>query len=547
MNPRKISKEARILIVLFLLGITFKGFLLWQRSNYIDPDEGYYLLLARNLVSGNGYTINGLFNIVFPPLLPLLIALFYFVFHNLQISLGIITAVSGGLLGLVIFKICRSRFSPRYSVFGAFLVLFIYQLNAIVPINKPYIYVLYRGSDILNSFFVFSILFLAIRLIQTKKIIYSMGAGFLSSLAYLTRPEGLLLWLIVVAILIFLLAVRMAQISFKLILTFILTFIIFSSPYTFYLKKVTGHWMLSGKVAARQEYRNALIKVIKNGDWESFNRVHYSINSNLLEMNDNYFGYHATDRRFESGIMSSLKNTGENLSLSVVVPKVLFPYPLLIFFVIGLIDGLIQILKKKSAFDVILFSVFLYSFVLVAVSYPMPRHHLFLVPVFCIYSLLGIRMILSLFMKKMTKKISYIIVFSIVFFSFASDYIRYFDESSISSKSFKTARQIDRAISEYLKSRGSQIIMSIQPGFAVRAFSDWQVLPRADFYTLLKFALKKRVDHIVLQENTGYYYRIIEMNGSIIPDSVSDKLGYQIIDSRNNFALVRLIKPADSD
>jgi len=547
MNPRKISKEARILIVLFLLGITFKGFLLWQRSNYIDPDEGYYLLLARNLVSGNGYTINGLSNIAFPPLLPLLIALFYFVFHNLQISLGIITAVSGGLLGLVIFKICRSKFSLRYSVFGAFLVLFIYQLNAIVPINKPYIYVLYRGSDILNSFLVFSILFLAIRVIQTKKIIYSMGAGFLSSLAFLTRPEGLLLWLIVVAILIFLLAVQRAQISFKLILTFILTFIIFSSPYTFYLKKVTGHWMLSGKVAAGQEYRNALIKVIKNGDWESFNRVHYSINSNLLEMNDNYFGYHATDRRFESGIMSYLKNIGENLSLSVVVPKVLFPYPLLIFFVIGLIDGLLQILKKKSVFDVILFSVFLYSFVLVVVSYPMPRHHLFLVPVFCIYSLLGIRMVLSLFMKKMTKKISYIIVFSIVFFSFASDYIRYFDESSISSKSFKTARQIDRAISEYLKSRGSQIIMSIQPGFAVRAFSDWQVLPRADFYTLLKFALKKRVDHIILQENNGYYYRIIEMNGSIIPESVSDKLCYQIIDSRNNFALVRLTKPADSD
>ena len=547
MNPRKISNETRILIVLFLLGITFKGFLLWQRSNYIDPDEGYYLLLARNLVSGNGYTINGLSNIMFPPLLPLLIALFYFVFHNLQISLGLITAVSGGLLGLVIFKICRSKFSPRYSLIGAFLVLFIYQLNALVPINKPYIYVLYRGSDILNSFLVFSILFLAIRLIQTKKIIYSVGAGFFSSLAYLTRPEGLLLWLIVVAILIFLLAVQMAQISFKLILTFILTFIIFSSPYAFYLKKVTGHWMLSGKITAGQEYRNALIKVIENSDWESFNRLHFSINSNLLEMNDNYFGHHATDRRFKSGIMSPLKNIGKNLSLSGVVPKVLFPYPLLIFFVIGLIDGLLQILKKKSAFDVILFSVFLYSFLLVAVSYPMPRHHLFLVPLFCIYSLLGIRMVLLLFMKKMTKNISYIIVFSIVFFSFASDYLRYFNESFISSKSFITARQVDRSISEYLKGRGSQIIMSIQPGFAVRAFSDWQILPRADFYTLLKFALKKRVDYIIMQENNGYYYRIIEMNGSIIPDSVSDKLGYQLIDSRNNFALVRLIKPADSD
>jgi hypothetical protein len=98
-----------------------------------------------------------------------------------------------------------------------------------------------------------------------------------------------------------------------------------------------------------------------------------------------------------------------------------------------------------------------------------------------------------------------------------------------------------------LKNRGSHVTMSIQPGFAVRAFSDWQVLPRTDFYTLMKFASKKNVDYIILQENNGYYYRIIEMNGSVIPDSVTDKMGYQIIDTQNNFALVRLIRPAGDD
>jgi 4-amino-4-deoxy-L-arabinose transferase-like glycosyltransferase len=547
MNPRKISRETRVLIVLFLLGIAFKGFLLWQRSSYIDPDEGYYLLLARNLVSGNGYTLNGLSNIMFPPLLPLLIAFFYYIFHNLQLSLGIISAVSGGLLGLVAFKICRSRFSLRYSVFGSFLVLFIYQLNVFVPIAKPYVYILYRGSDIFNCLLVLSSLLMTIRLVQTNKILYSIGAGFFFSMAYLTRPEGFLFWLVVVVLLIFLSAVRMARISFKRILIFMLTFIICSLPYTFYLKNVTGHWMLSGKIAAGQEYRDALIKVIKNGDWESFNGVHYSMDSNLLEMNDNYFGYHTPARRSGSGIMPFLKNIGDNLSLSAVLPKVLFPYPLLFFFVIGITAGSIQILKNRSAFDVILFSVFFYSLALVAVSYPMPRHHLFLVPVFCIYSLLGIRLVLSLFMKKLKRTVSLTIVLSAIFLSFASDYIRYFDASFITSRTYKMVRQVDRTISEYLRSRGTHVIMSMQPEFAVRASSDWQVLPRTDFYTLLKFAVKKRVDHIILKENTGYFFRIIEMNGSFIPDSATDKIGYQIIDSQNNFALVRLIKPASAD
>jgi 4-amino-4-deoxy-L-arabinose transferase-like glycosyltransferase len=547
MNPRKISKDVRVLIVLILLGMLFKGVLLWQRSNYIDPDEGYYLLLARNLVSGNGYTLNGLQNIIFPPLLPFLIALFYFVFHDLQVALGFITAVSGGLLGLVIYKICRLVLSSRYALAGAALALFIYPLNAFIPINKPYPYILYRGSDILNSVLVCAALFLTIRLVQTKKISYAAGAGVATSLAYLTRPEGFLFWLLTVVGLVVLAAVRLVRLPAKHILTLALTFLVCSSPYIFYLKNVTGEWMLSGKVEAGQDYRDALLKVIKASDWQSFNRVHYALDRDRLEMNDQYFGYHPTDRRDRPGLLSRLKNVGDNLWLSPVIPKVLFSYPLVPFFAIGLIGGLIHLLRKKSAFDGILFLAFLYSLGLAAISYPMPRHHLFLVPVFCVYSLMGIQAFLSFARRYLSRTITAVLVLSFVFFSFASDYIRYFDESVVASRNFKSARKIDREISKYLRDRGCRVLMSIQPGFAVWAFSDWQVLPNEDVHTLLTFAVKKRVDYVVLQESRGYHYRIIEMSGSVIPGSSSDKAGYQIIDAKDGFTLVRLIKPADDD
>ncbi len=547
MKRLPIGKEARILIVLFLLGVAFKGFLLWQRSNYIDPDEGYYLLLARNLVSGHGYTLNGLPNIIFPPLLPLLIALLYFIFHNLQVSLGIISAVSGGILGLVVYRICRLRFSARDSFWGAFLGLFIFHLNAFIPLNRPYVDILYRGSDILNSALVCSALYLAIRLAQTKKLGYAMGTGVLCSLAYLTRPEGLLLGLIIIAGLAFLAAFRMARLFIKPILVLLALFVVCAAPYVLYLKNVTGHWMLSGKIAAGRNYREALVQVIKRGDWRDFNKVHYALDPTRLEMKDQYFGYHPGEPRDEPGGSSALKNARENLYLYPVVPKALFSYPLVLLFAVGLVGGIVQIIKGRSEADAILVSAFLYSLALAALSYPMPRHHLFLVPIFCVYSLWGIKILLSLFLKKLSKTLSHALVFSIVFFSFARDYIRYFDDSAIASAAYQRGRQIDRAVSEYLKDRGAKVLMSMQPGFAVRAFSDWQVLPSTDFATLMKFAAHKQVDYVIWPDQRRYHYRIIEMEGSILPASGSDKVAFQTVEARDGFDLIRLTGAADDE
>ena len=71
-----------------LLAFVFKLILLLKRGSYLDPDEGYYILLAQNLLAGRGYTFNGLEHIHFPPFLPLLIALGSMVFSSLLHSSG---------------------------------------------------------------------------------------------------------------------------------------------------------------------------------------------------------------------------------------------------------------------------------------------------------------------------------------------------------------------------------------------------------------------------------------------------------------------------
>jgi len=58
---------------------------------------------------------------------------------------------------------------------------------------------------------------------------------------------------------------------------------------------------------------------------------------------------------------------------------------------------------------------------------------------------------------------------------------------------------------ECLKNRQSKTVMSIQPGFAVRAFSDWQVLPQTDFYTMLKFAMKRGRSYRLEEEAKNFY------------------------------------------
>ncbi|NIQ52338.1 MAG: hypothetical protein GWN71_02350, partial [Gammaproteobacteria bacterium] len=61
-------------------------------------DEGWYLLLGRNLFAGDGYTLAGLQHVTLSPLFPLLAGLLDLVLHDAVWAGRVVAAVSAGLL-----------------------------------------------------------------------------------------------------------------------------------------------------------------------------------------------------------------------------------------------------------------------------------------------------------------------------------------------------------------------------------------------------------------------------------------------------------------
>lgn len=547
-NLFRSKKEFKVIVVISLVAFFFKLYLLYKRSLYIDPDEGYYLILARNLLEGKGYAFNRLPNIMFPPFLPLAIALFYSIFRNLQLALNIITALSGTLLGVMTYLIARKM---KLSLFLSFvcwlLVLFVYQLNSFLPVSAHYTRILYRGSDILNCFLIVTSAYLTLLLIEKDKYRFSILAGVFFSLAYLTRPEGFLLFVGLFVLLLLLKFSSFISLSFKRIVCLAFIFLLFSFPYIFYEKKITGRWVISGKISASQEYRESLLEVVKNENWVPFMKIHYSLNKESTEMNDLYFGYHSqSDHRekFPISAFLNLKRAIANLRLYGIIPKTLFPLPLVPFFIIGFFVGVFNIVKRKSPFDLVLLFLLPYSLAIEVLSYPIPRHHLFLIPVFILYATEGLFFItLKIFPRNKTiQKKVFLLVFIIFFIFVVYDYVISSTKNLLNIPIYKNSQLVEVEISKRLKHAGAEIIMSSHPSFAVRAFSDWQVLPIAPLATLLQFGQRKKVDYIILREEKTFFYDVLDMKNSFIPKSPEDSFSFSVLEKGNFFALIKLIK-----
>jgi len=546
--PIHLTRQTIIIIALAVAAFSLKFYLLDGRFLYLDPDEAYYLILARNLIVGNGFTFNGLPNIIFPPFLPLLIALFYLIGQSFQYSLFIITALSGTLIGIISYRIAEKKFSSFIPVLGAFLVLFIYQLNDFLPLyNTPYVSRLYRGSDILNCFLILISVYFVLRLVEKDKYTFAALAGSFFAFSYLTRPEGILLLGLILVCLTLLKFVSLISISYKRLLVFLCAFLFFSFPYILYLRNTTGKWMLSGKTSSAQVHRETLLEVIENDNWDPFTEVHYSYNSENMEMNQAYWGFH--DKLEITGkisFQSYLKNIPENLKMYVIIPKTLLPHYIMVFFLLGLGSAIYRIIKRRSVMDVILLMLIPYSLMIEALAYPFPRHHLFLVPLFCIYAIEGIVLISSTLAKnkRVVKRIILILLFSIIALFIGYEYKNNLSINHLKVTGFKRHHLVDFTVSQYLKKRNAQTIMSAHPSFAVRAVSDWQVLPKASVPEIIRFGKHKDVDYAILPDpegNINFYY-IVDMKNSDIPEDSKEGPVYTIIERGECYNLINFVK-----
>lgn len=541
--------------LLCLAAFALKLVLLYHRKMYIDPDEGYYLLLAQNILDGAGYGFNGLPNIIFPPFLPGLIAALSLLVSEPQIALGLLTALSGVVLGWVAFLMMRQKNLFSIPILTGSLVLFIPALNDFIPAAGVYTKNLYRGSDILNALLVFTAIFFLTQALKKKQDWFFLAAGIILGLAYLTRPEGLLLFFLLAGWLVLLGLLRFIPLSLKRVVLFGCSFILVAAPYILYLKTVTGHWMLSGKIGASQNYRNSLMKVITNEDWRDFSEIHYSLDQNKWEMNDMYWGFNpglTIDSGFSVTIL--FKNALENIRLGWKIPLTIFPVYLWLFAIPGLILSLVRVFRRNSSSDLILLVLFPYSLFLLFMTYPIARHHLFLTPVLCVYAVRGIEWTSSLTRQRLglhaalSKRI-FLIIGIIIIALFVGKYLKNFNQSALHHPGFRTIISVEDSMAKYIQERGGRVVMSGHPRMAVRAKSDWQVLPLADLTVALQFAQHKKVDYIVWRYGDGKenLYLLVDVNQSYIPRKSEEKITHQTIDKKHYFELVKILPLADQE
>jgi len=541
----RLNRELRLILALSILAFIFKLFLLSQRALYIDPDEGYYLILARNLVHGNGYGFNGLPNIIFPPFLPLAIAFIYILLHNLQLSLSIITALSGTLLGVMVYLIARKKVS-RLASFGCFLLaIFSRELNAFLPASLRYTEVLYRGSDILNCFLILASVYFIITLVEKDTYLPAALAGLALALAYLTRPEGVILFVGFLSLLVLLKSFSLIVLSWKRLICFLLVFVVLALPYILYLTTVTGQWTLSGKISASQRYRASLLEIIQKENWEPFNSAHYSLNSAATEMNDLYFGYHRDSDEVQDIAAAPIDiRIWSNLRLYWIIPKTLVPLQLLPFFLLGLSSGLYNLIKKRSCLDLLLLILLPYSLMIEALSYPIPRHHLFLVPVIILYGGQGALLFSSWASRKneVTNRKLLFLVFAILFVLAVNDHLIYASKNLLNYPLFITSRKIEVSVARLLKEARAEVVMSPHPNLAVWASSDWQVLPRASLPAQLEFGKNKNVDYAILPSEKKLFFHILDFKNSDLPDRPGDPYDVQTFKSSEYFDIIRVLK-----
>jgi hypothetical protein len=262
-------------------------------------------------------------------------------------------------------------------------------------------------------------------------------------------------------------------------------------------------------------------------------------------MNDLYFGYHRESE--EAQVITAEPLAGRilsNLSLFWIILKTLVPLPFLPFLLLGLGSALHNVVKKGSRQDLALLSLVPYSLVVEALSYPIPRHHLFLVPVVILYSGQGAVLFSRLLSPKnaITQKKVTFLVLAVLFILVMYDHIIYSSRNLLNEPAFRAAREIEMTISRRLKKAGAEVIMSSHPSFAVWASSDWQVLPQASLPRQLVFMREKRVDYAVLTEGKRVFYHIFDLRNSQLPERPEDPFAIQTIETYDYFDLVRVVK-----
>lgn len=218
-----------------------------------DYDGLAYIEMAKNAADGQLFS-----GIGYHPFYSWLIAIANIWVKDYQWAGMLISIIFGSCTVGIVFLLTKTLFDLKTGLISALLLALFSShvlVSTLVLSETTFTLLIYLG------------LYLGWSIYESKTWISGILFGIVMGFAYLTRPEGLLIF---ISIFLFLSVLSYSKKDYKTMvrLFFVLiTFCLIVLPYMHYLKKETGHWRISGKeVTNLPDMKNEQISHRKNFD-----------------------------------------------------------------------------------------------------------------------------------------------------------------------------------------------------------------------------------------------------------------------------------------
>lgn len=190
-SPPLSSNEKRFIFMLLLISLIPRLYVFFQ-TYVISIDGVHYIRLAKYFADGQ--FMKGVTAHPYPPLYPVLIAVFSKFTPNFEVAGQLVSMVFGIALFIPVYYFTRDHFGPRLAQITAILFAFHHQLvkySSQVRTESPYYFLAAMG------------LYFGWKAMGKKKAVWFIPASIAATLSYLTRPDGvgviviLLGWLLI--------------------------------------------------------------------------------------------------------------------------------------------------------------------------------------------------------------------------------------------------------------------------------------------------------------------------------------------------------------
>lgn len=554
------SRVPRSVLVLTLAAIALRLLLLLGRGHYVAFDEGWYLLLSRNLWAGEGYSLSGLRHVALSPLFPILVGALDRVLHDAVWSGRIVAALAAGLLVTPCWFIFRRLAGERVAAVGAGFVAF---LPSLAPFVVPYWigWDLWVGAEPLLHLLLFFGLALFLRTWENRGVGTAVACGAAFALAYLARPEAIVTFGFLGALALGLLALRRVsggsdgrtmptRTSRRLARAVVcaVAFLGVAAPYWIYLRGTTGEWMITGRAVrlptpptgltrSSDAAPNRIENMLWRGDASPYIQSLYSLNPSATALANGYWGVAPAEddevrsdeaplpsrgpsEEFAQSAGSSVdgetETAGPSSGSDVVTPApaspwllryacalgVAFPWYLWLFAIPGLVaPGKERRPDLEALVGIPLVATSVLIARVVAID---PRTQLLIAPLAALYASRGLLVVADAIKPRLAHRIrgevvTALLVGAVVLDLLGTSAVRLGMSLSVGSPHHVVAAE-NATVGAAIRDATSEdaTVLSFHPALALFADRDWRVLPLEPLDRIIRYARTQPNPYLVL-------------------------------------------------